>query len=170
MTNGIAHGLPQDRRPISLFLCGDVMTGRGIDQVLPHPVNPILYEPYLRDAREYVELAETAHGSIPRPVGFDYIWGDALEELEHARTDSRIINLETSITTAEEAFPKAINYRMNPANVGCIMTARIDCCCLANNHILDWGYTGIEERSLPWTWRACIMPALDARLRRHAHL
>jgi len=25
---------------ITLFLCGDVMTGRGIDQVLPHPGNP----------------------------------------------------------------------------------------------------------------------------------
>ncbi|PYK51418.1 MAG: capsule biosynthesis protein, partial [Verrucomicrobia bacterium] len=23
-----------------LFLCGDVMTGRGIDQALPHPANP----------------------------------------------------------------------------------------------------------------------------------
>jgi len=22
---------------LTLFLCGDVMTGRGIDQVLPHP-------------------------------------------------------------------------------------------------------------------------------------
>ena len=22
---------------ITLFLCGDVMTGRGVDQVLPHP-------------------------------------------------------------------------------------------------------------------------------------
>src|SRR5438128_2143909 len=49
-----------------LFLCGDVMTGRGIDQALPHPANPILYEPYVRDAREYVHLAEKAHGPIPR--------------------------------------------------------------------------------------------------------
>ena len=28
-----------------VFLCGDVMTGRGIDQALRHPVNPVLYEP-----------------------------------------------------------------------------------------------------------------------------
>jgi poly-gamma-glutamate synthesis protein (capsule biosynthesis protein) len=67
-----------------LFLCGDVMTGRGIDQALPHPVNPVLYEPCVRDAREYVHLAEKAHGSIPRPLSFDYIWGDALQELERA--------------------------------------------------------------------------------------
>ena len=30
---------------IRLFLCGDVMTGRGIDQVLPHPNDPTLHEP-----------------------------------------------------------------------------------------------------------------------------
>src|SRR2546430_12037878 len=67
---------------LRLFLCGDVMTGRGIDQALPHPVSPALYEPYVRDAQEYVDLAEKANGPIPRPVNFDYIWGDALQELE----------------------------------------------------------------------------------------
>lgn len=67
-----------------LFLCGDVVTGRGIDQALPHPANPVLYEPHVRDAREYVELAEKAHGPIPRPLSFDHIWGDALQELEQA--------------------------------------------------------------------------------------
>jgi len=36
---------------IRLFLCGDVMTGRGIDQVLPHPTDPTLHEPYIGDAR-----------------------------------------------------------------------------------------------------------------------
>ena len=45
---------------IGMFLCGDVMTGRGIDQVLPHPVSPTLYEPYAHDARDYVQLAEAA--------------------------------------------------------------------------------------------------------------
>lgn len=54
------------------------MTGRGIDQALPHPVDPVLYEPYVRDAREYFALAEKANGPIPRPLNFDYIWGDAL--------------------------------------------------------------------------------------------
>ena len=36
---------------IRLFLCGDVTTGRGIDQVLPHPNDPTLHEPYINDAR-----------------------------------------------------------------------------------------------------------------------
>ena len=51
---------------LRVFLCGDVMTGRGIDQALPHPVDPVLYEPYVRDAGEYVELAEKAHGAFQR--------------------------------------------------------------------------------------------------------
>lgn len=137
---------PNQGGPLCLFLCGDVMTGRGIDQLLPHPGNPVLYEPYVRDAREYVWLAEALHGPIPRPVDFTYIWGDALEELERAGTDVRIINLETSITTSDDAWPgKGINYRMHPQNIGCLTAARIDCCCLANNHVLDWGYAGLAE-------------------------
>jgi poly-gamma-glutamate capsule biosynthesis protein CapA/YwtB (metallophosphatase superfamily) len=39
--------------PVRVFLCSDVMTGRGIDQVLPHPGNPALHEVYVRDARDY---------------------------------------------------------------------------------------------------------------------
>ena len=35
-------------RLITLFLGGDVMTGRGIDQILPHPSDPFIPEPYLR--------------------------------------------------------------------------------------------------------------------------
>jgi poly-gamma-glutamate synthesis protein (capsule biosynthesis protein) len=131
---------------ISIFLCGDVMTGRGIDQVLPHPGNPTLYESYIRDASKYLQLAEIANGPIPRPVDFDYIWGDALEELGRAGTDVRIINLETSITESEDYWPnKEVLYRMHPRNIGCITAARIDCCCLANNHVLDWGYQGLTE-------------------------
>src|SRR6266699_715085 len=129
-----------------LFLCGDVMTGRGIDQALPHSSNPILYEPCIRDAREYVDLAEKANGPIPRPVSFDYIWGDLLPELERAEVDLRIVNLETAITSAETAWPdKGIHYRMHPRNIACLSAARISACALANNHVLDWGYDGLVE-------------------------
>ena len=135
-----------EARPICLFLCGDVMTGRGIDQVLPYPAPPDLYEPYIRDAREYVRLAEKLNGAISRPVDFAYTWGDAMEELQRAKADARIINLETSITCNDAPWPdKGINYRMNPRNVDCITAAGINCCCLANNHVLDWGYRGLAE-------------------------
>jgi poly-gamma-glutamate capsule biosynthesis protein CapA/YwtB (metallophosphatase superfamily) len=131
---------------LRLFLCGDVMTGRGIDQALPHPVDPVLYEPYVRDAREYVELAEKANGPIPRPLSFDYVWGDALQELEQAQIDLRIVNLETAITSEEKPWPdKGIHYRMHPLNIGCLSAPRISACTLANNHVLDWEYSGLSE-------------------------
>jgi poly-gamma-glutamate capsule biosynthesis protein CapA/YwtB (metallophosphatase superfamily) len=133
-------------RSICLFLCGHVMTGRGVDQVLPHPVSPVLYEPYVRDAREYVRLAESVNDPIPRPVDYTYIWGDALTELSRARLDMRIITLATSVTCSEDFWPsKDIHYRMHPRNIGCLTAADIDCCCLANNHILDLGQKGLEE-------------------------
>src|SRR5713101_5847671 len=73
------------------------MTGRGVDQVLPHPGDPELRERYAADARAYVRLAERAHGPIPRPAGFAWPWGDALPVLEDVAPDVRVINLETSI-------------------------------------------------------------------------
>lgn len=134
------------RSSTTLFLCGDVMTGRGVDQILPHPGHPRLHEEYARSALRYVELAEASAGAIARPVGFDYVWGDALAELDRLRPDARIVNLETAVTASDDAwFPKEIHYRMHPANVGCLSVAAIDCCVLANNHVLDWGRRGLSE-------------------------
>jgi poly-gamma-glutamate synthesis protein (capsule biosynthesis protein) len=131
---------------VTLFLCGDVMTGRGIDQVLPRPGDPLIHESYMKSALDYVEIAEKVNGPIPKPVGFSYIWGDALAELEGMAADLRIINLETSVTTSDQFQPhKGIHYRMHPDNTPVIGTAGIDCCVLANNHVLDWGYPGLEE-------------------------
>jgi poly-gamma-glutamate synthesis protein (capsule biosynthesis protein) len=134
------------RKFVSLFLCGDVMTGRGIDQILAHPVNPILHEPCASDAREYVRLAESVNGPVQPPVSFDYVWGDALTELENAAVDLRIVNLETAITSSEAYWPgKAVHYRMHPLNTRCLAVAKIDACCLANNHVLDWNHAGLIE-------------------------
>ena len=132
-------------RSVSLFLCGDVMTGRGIDQILPHPSQPGLHESYVRDARDYVTLAERGSGDIPRRVDSAYVWGDALAELERRRPDVRIVNLETSVTRSDRPWPKGINYRMHPDNVSCLTAAGIDCCVLANNHVLDWDRAGLTE-------------------------
>jgi poly-gamma-glutamate synthesis protein (capsule biosynthesis protein) len=133
-------------KEITLFLCGDVMTGRGIDQILPHPGDPRLHEPYVKNAKTYVELAEERNGLISEPVAFSYIWGDALGEMARVSPDLRIINLETSITRSDGYWKgKGINYRMNPANIPCLKAAGIDVCALANNHVLDWGYDGLGE-------------------------
>jgi len=130
---------------ITLFLCGDVMLGRGVDQIMHCPSDPTLYESYVTSALGYVELAERANGPIPRDCPFDYVWGDALKDLDAARPAARIINLETSITTSMSPVPKGINYKMHPANVSCLKAAKVDCCVLANNHVLDWGQTGLLE-------------------------
>jgi poly-gamma-glutamate synthesis protein (capsule biosynthesis protein) len=136
---------PPGSGTMRIFLSGDVMPGRGIDQILPHPCSPELYEPYMGSAAGYVRLAESATGPIPRGADPPYIWGAALSELAEARPDLRIINLETSITRSDDYAPKGINYRMSPENAVCLQAAGIDCCVLANNHVLDWGDAGLRD-------------------------
>jgi poly-gamma-glutamate synthesis protein (capsule biosynthesis protein) len=130
---------------VTMFLCGDVMLGRGIDQILPHPGDPALHETYVGSAATYVQLAEAVSGPIPRPVDYRYVWGDALDALQRVDPAVRIINLETSITDSEDFAPKGINYKMHPANIRVLTVAEIDCCVLANNHVLDWGQAGLRE-------------------------
>jgi poly-gamma-glutamate capsule biosynthesis protein CapA/YwtB (metallophosphatase superfamily) len=128
------------------FLCGDVMTGRGVDQILPHPGHPRLWEDQVRDARTYVELAEAANAAIPRPVDYSWPWGDALSVLEEHAPDARVLNLETTITRSGDAAPaKAVHYRMDPRNIPCLTALRPDVCALANNHVLDFGYGGLAD-------------------------
>jgi len=136
----------KDPNQVTLFMCGDIMIGRGIDQILPHPSDPHIHEPWVRSARRYVGIAEEVNGPIQQPVSFSYIWGDALGELEKVAPDVRIVNLETSITKSNDYWKrKSIHYRMYPENIPSITSARIDFCSLANNHILDWGYSGLRE-------------------------
>ena len=131
---------------ITILMTGDVMLGRGVDQILPQPSNPILFESYVKDARDYVMLAEKKNGPISYPVDHAYIWGDALTELHRYDPDVKMINLETSITTHNGYWEgKGINYRMHPFNAKSLLIAEIDYCALANNHVLDWGYPGFVE-------------------------
>jgi len=130
---------------VTLFVCGDVMLGRGIDQILLHPSDPHLQEAYVTSAKEYVALAERLNGPIPAPIDSSYVWGDAIDELQHVAPQARIINLETSVTKSRYYAPKGINYRMNPENIGCLTSAGVDCCVLANNHNLDFGKAGLIE-------------------------
>lgn len=131
---------------LTLFLAGDVMTGRGVDQVLPSSVPPDLHEPYVKSAETYVRLAEEASGPIPAPVAHGYVWGDALAELERARPHARVVNLETAVTLSDDrAEWKGIHYRMHPDNVRVLTAAQVDVCVLGNNHVLDWGTAGLVE-------------------------
>ena len=132
--------------PINLWLAGDVMTGRGIDQAMAYPCSPELYEGWVRDARDYVKLAEQANGRIPIPLPPAHIWGEALPEIDKHRPDLRLVNLETAVTTHGHPWPaKGIHYRMSPRHVAALQAAHIDVCSLANNHVLDWGVEGLLE-------------------------
>jgi poly-gamma-glutamate synthesis protein (capsule biosynthesis protein) len=130
---------------VTICLAGDVMTGRGIDQILPHPSNPGLYELYIDDAADYVALAESTNGPIPKPVDFAYVWGDSLAVLQRRRPDVTIMNLETAVTARAQPLLKGINYKMNPANIPVLTVPRIDVCTLANNHVLDWRSAGLID-------------------------
>jgi poly-gamma-glutamate synthesis protein (capsule biosynthesis protein) len=145
------------KQVVRICLAGDVMTGRGIDQALPHPCDAALREDYVQSATEYVRLAEAANGPIPRPVAFTYVWGAALDELDRLRPDVRIVNLETSITRSNRFAAKGINYQMSPENAGCLAAAAINCCTLANNHILDFESDGLLD-----TWSALDRPHIKS--------
>jgi len=113
--------------------------------VLTHPCDSKLHEDYVASAKDYVSLAEQANGPIPRHAKPAYVWGAALDELDRMQPDVRIINLETAITRSDDYARKGINYRMSPENADCLSAAGIDCCELANNHVLDWGPSGLLE-------------------------
>ncbi|MFW6290000.1 MAG: CapA family protein, partial [Mariniphaga sp.] len=89
---------------------------------------------------------EDGRGHPPQPLSPHYIWGDALKVWHENLPESKLINLETSITTHHTPWPgKGINYRMSPENVNVLTAAGIDHCSLANNHIMDWSKEGLLE-------------------------
>ena len=130
---------------------GDVMIGRGIDAILPFSVDGMLHESYMKDASGYVNIAERATGPLPKVCmekeGFSYIWGDVRNDLKSA--DALIVNLESSLTESNDwDRNKGIHYRSHPRNAESLSTIDVDVATLANNHVLDWGDTGLKGESL----------------------
>lgn len=131
---------------MNLCLAGDVMTGRGVDQILRHPGDPTIHEPWIRSALDYVTLAERTSGSLPRHVPADYVWGHALDVVERVHPAAFVVNLETAVTDRGTPWPgKDIHYRMHPANVDILHAGGVDVAVLANNHVLDWLAPGLEQ-------------------------
>ncbi len=95
-----------------IALAGDVMLGRGVDEVVIR--NP---------------------ASSP-----EAIWGDVLPVMQAA--DYRLINLECVISARGRPwhpFTKAFHFRAHPRAIEFLQAAKIDCVTLANNHVLDYG-------------------------------
>jgi poly-gamma-glutamate synthesis protein (capsule biosynthesis protein) len=146
------------RRAVRLLLTGDVMCGRGVDRILPHPSDPRIFEPRVRDARDHVRLAERAHGEIPKPVGRSWPRGDAVALFRSPEVDLRIVDPETAITTSPRPWPEGIDCRMHPDDLPLLVEARIDRAVLADNHVLDRGFEGLLG-TLGHLERAGIRPA-----------
>ncbi len=114
--------------------CVNVDTGTGSLPVKMNFVGDIML------ARDY----EQAGGIIPtqgvnaifQPT--KYLLGDA--------ADITNANLEVVLTNQGSGHPtKSVVYRGNPANMSGLVYAGIDVVSVANNHILDYGYSGLHQ-------------------------
>lgn len=154
-------------RPVdtTLLLCGDVMTGHGIDQLLLPSAAHAPLERTVKSALEYVREAEAAndprprvasprgpvavgapaHSPLPRPVSFEYPWGDVLALLKREQPDLRLINLETTITERGVPAFAAPHARMHPLHLPTLAALGVDGAVLANRHVLDWGHEGLLD-------------------------
>lgn len=72
-----------------------------------------------------------------------YVWGTMLPALQ--KNDLNIVNLECAITAYQEAVPKVFNFKTDPKNVAVLKQGNIHMVSLANNHIRDFGDTGLED-------------------------
>jgi poly-gamma-glutamate synthesis protein (capsule biosynthesis protein) len=99
-----AHGSRRVTEPATLFLCGDVMTGRGVDQILPHPSPPqmtderpgvdILADRWEREAAEIerrVEQAKAPGDLVVASIHWGGNWGYAVPS-EHVWFAHRLID------------------------------------------------------------------------------
>ena len=147
-----------------LFLCGDLMPARGVDQVLPFPLKrAALREACCSEALDYVRLAqrkassegarvererdETQKIKTPRR-SFDDVAG-ALRDAIRTREpiDLRLANLESALTSSDAFWPgKEVCYRASPENgAGLLNFLGVDAVTLANNHAMDFGVAGLLD-------------------------
>ncbi|MFA6721379.1 MAG: CapA family protein, partial [Candidatus Cloacimonadaceae bacterium] len=107
----------QDSLPLRLNFVGDIML-----------------------ARRY----EYAGGIIPT-LGVNAIFEPTLDLLGNA-ADVTVANLEVVLTNQGSPHPtKSVVYRGNPNNVDGLVYAGIDKVCLANNHVIDYGWEGLNQ-------------------------
>ena len=78
-----------------------------------------------------------------KETSYAYPWGNMRSVL--LSTDLNVVNLETTLTTSTEKVPKVFNYKADPTHVQALKEAGITLVNLANNHILDFGPSGLRE-------------------------
>jgi poly-gamma-glutamate synthesis protein (capsule biosynthesis protein) len=132
------------------FFAGDLMLARGVDQVLPNPLrNASLRESCCTHANDYVRLAMKKCAIQRKPTWTaKELLGDLLPALRSREPiDLSVVNLETSVTTNDEFWPrKGVCYRASKENcLDVLATLRVDVLTLANNHTLDFGIKGLID-------------------------
>lgn len=128
-----------------LFLGGDVMLGRALDALMPHPSDPRPLEGSTSSPKAHLSLIESARGKMMRPLAPESVWNDLLPDLRSTQIDLRLINLECAITTSDDLQPRPFATRLHPGNLRFLQAIAPDFCCLANNHTMDWGAAGLRE-------------------------
>jgi len=89
-----------------------------------------------------VLLASTV-GERIKSHGVNYPWEDVSPFLKQA--DLAIVNLETSVAKGGKPQNKTFTFRSKPETLEGLKTAGVDMVALANNHIMDYGWEGLEE-------------------------
>jgi poly-gamma-glutamate synthesis protein (capsule biosynthesis protein) len=129
-----------------LFFGGDVMLGRGIDQIFKYKNDPTLHESFMKNAKNYVPKSLKEYTINDNYKNYNYIWGDLLQNNFFKKSIIKIINLETSITNQTNYTKnKAVLYKMHPKNIETLKIAKINYCAIANNHVLDWTEKGLLD-------------------------
>ena len=115
-----------------LLFVGDLMIGRSVSEYLQRNLTSNDEEQL---SRKYKKQNNNIYASL---------WGNTLPIFHNA--DARFINLECCITTHDVPYPnKPFNFRTHPSNVRVLNEAKINYANLANNHILDYNYSGMVE-------------------------
>ena len=124
--------------PYRIGLTGDVMLGRLVDE-------------HQRD----------------RPV--TAVWGDLLDHLEDL--DALLVNLECCLSSGGRRWRRtrqAFHFRAHPDRaVPALQRAGVDCCALANNHVLDFEEEALRD-TLDHLDDGCIARAGAGRTREGA--
>ena len=80
-----------------------------------------------------------------RPV--EHVWGDLLERLQ--ALECLCVNLECCLSTRGSPWRRThrrFHFRADPDwAIPALQRAGVDCCALANNHVLDFGGTALED-------------------------
>lgn len=148
---------PSSNGIIRIAMAGDLILGRGIDQILPAHTNsttPAVCTPRAKvvydcfdDTRKYVEAAVNKSGPLPEHRGYEYPWGISLEDMDSKEPDVRIFNLETAVSDRGPPFEpnfKVFHITMHPKNVPTLKASKPSAYALANNHVMDFSVEGLE--------------------------